>query len=195
MRNASICLLASVLALSGCKKEKEVTVTETRPLTTSDSAPKLFATSDERFRDAKPSPVKATLPEGWREVPGSQFRMLNYRFGASGAGEAWVTIASGSVLDNVNRWLAQFGAPPLDPAGLEKLKHVMIAGGEGVWVEAAGNYEGGMGAAAKSDFALAGVVAMINGKIVTVKMVGPKDEVAAAKPALETFVGSVRLSE
>lgn len=195
MRNASICLLASVLALTGCKKEKEVTVTETRPLTTADANPKLFATNDERFRDTKPSPVKATLPEGWREVPGSQFRLLNYRFGESGQGEAWITIASGSVLDNVNRWLTQFGAAPLDQAGLEKLRHVMIAGGEGVWVEAAGDYAGGMGAPAKTNFALAGVVALIEGKIVTVKMVGPKEEVEAAKPALQSLVGSVRLSE
>jgi hypothetical protein len=195
MRNASICLLASVLAFTGCEKKKEVTVTETRPLTTSDGAPKLFATSDERFRDAKPSPVKATLPEGWREVPGSQFRLLNYRFGESGSGEAWVTIAAGTVLDNVNRWLKQFGAAPVDQAGLEKLRHLMVAGGEGVWVEAEGNYEGGMGAPAKSDFALAGVVALVDGKIITVKMVGPKDEVAIAKPALQSLAGSVRLAE
>jgi hypothetical protein len=195
MRNASICLLASALVFTGCEDKKEVTITETRPLTTSDSAPKLFSTSDERFRDVKPSPVKATLPDGWREVPASQFRMLNYRFGESGMGEAWVTIASGTVLDNVNRWLGQFGAPALDQAGLEKLRHLMVAGGEGVWVEAEGNYESGMGTPEKAGFALAGVVALIDGRIVTVKMVGPKAEVETSKPALQALTGSLRLAE
>ena len=197
MRNASICLLAGVLALTGCKKEKEVTVTETRPLTTFDVAPKLFATADERFRDVKPSPVTGTTPEGWLEQPGSQFRMLNYRFGQSGNGEAYVTIAAGSILDNVNRWLKQFGVAPLDPAGIDKLRHVMISGGQGVWVQAEGTYDSGMamgGAEPKTGYALEGVVAMVNGKILTVKMVGPKDEVAEAKAALEAYINTVRLS-
>ncbi len=195
MRNASFCLLASVLLITGCEKAKEVTVMETRPVTTVDIAPKLFATSDERFRDAKPSPVKATLPEGWRELPSSQFRMLNYRFGESGQGEAWVTVAAGTVIDNVNRWLKQFGGEALDDAGISKLRPVMLAGGSGVWVTAEGHYEGGMGAPARDGFALAGVVAAVDGKIITVKMVGPRDEVAAAREALESLVASVTLSE
>ena len=197
MRNASICLLAGVLALTGCKKEKEVTVTETRPLTTFDVPPKLFATSNERFRDEKPSPVTATTPQGWLEQPGSQFRTLNYRFGQSGAGEAYVTIAMGSVLDNVNRWLKQFNVAPLDVAGIEKLRHVMISGGEGVWVQAEGTYDSGMamgGAEPKTGYALEGVIAMVDGKTLTVKMVGPKEEVAEAKAALETYITTVRLT-
>ncbi len=195
MRNASICLLAGLLLLPGCKKPKEVTVTETRRLTTSDASPKLFATSDERFRDAKPSPVTADLPEGWRTAPASQFRTLNYRFGDSGKGEAWVTLAAGSVLDNVNRWLGQFGKKPVDQAGLDAMKHADAAGGHGVWVEADGDYAGGMGAPDQTGFALAGVVVSIGGKILTVKMVGPKDEVANARPALEKLITSLRLAE
>ena len=196
MRNASICLLAGLLVLPGCEKPKEVTVTEKRSVTTADTAPKLFATSDERFRDTKASPVKAVTPDGWRSLAGSQMRQLDYRFGPSGQGEAYVTIISGgTVVDNVNRWLKQFGAAPLDPVEVAKLKPVMMAGGEGVWVEAEGTYEGAMGAAPKEGFALSGVVALVDGKIVTVKMVGPKAEVAAAKEALEGLVATVRLAE
>ena len=196
MRNASICLLAGVLALTGCKKQKEVTVTETRPLTTFDVAPKLFATADQRFRAASTGPVSATTPEGWLEQPSSQFRNLNYRFGKSGTGEVYVTIAAGSILDNVNRWLKQFDVAPLDVAGIDKLRHVMISGGEGVWVQAEGTYDSGMamgGAEPKTGYALEGVVAMVNGKILTVKMVGPKEEVAEAKATLETYINTVRL--
>jgi hypothetical protein len=168
-------------------------VTETRALTTKDEALKLFATSDERFRDAKPSPVKGEVPLGWLVLPPSQFRLLNYRFGESGMGEVWVSLASGTVLDNANRWLRQFGAEPLDAAALAKLSTVPIADTTGVWVTAAGDYAGGMGAPPKPGFGLAGVVATVKGQILTVKMIGPKAEVEAAKPVLEGFAKSLHL--
>lgn len=189
------CLFASLLLISSCEDKQEVVVTETRAVTTRDAAPKLFASSDERFRDAKPSPVKGETPEGWLALPASQFRLLNYRFGETGMGEVWVTIASGSVPDNVNRWLNQFGAAPLDAAAIGNLKTVTIAGAAGTWVEAEGEYASGMGAAAKPGFALAGVIASINGRIVTVKMVGPKTEVEAAKPVLESFAKGLKLAD
>ena len=170
-------------------------VTETRSTTTRDKTPKLFATSDERFRDAKPSPVKGETPEGWLVLPASQFRLLNYRFGESGMGEVWVSIASGSVLDNVNRWLKQFGTSPIDQPALEKLRNVAVAGTTGAWVEAAGNYVGGMGAEPKPGFAMAGIVASLDGRILTVKMVGPQTEVEAARPMLESFAKSLQLAE
>jgi hypothetical protein len=189
------CLFTGLVLISSCEEKKEVVVTATRALTTKDSAAKLFATSDERFRDAKPSPVKGETPEGWLALPASQFRLLNYRFGETGMGEVWVSIASGSVPDNVNRWLNQFGADSLEPAAIAKLKTVPIAGATGTWVEAEGEYASGMGAAAKPGFALAGVIASIDGRIVTVKMVGPKTEVDAAKPVLETFARSLKLAD
>ncbi|MEO5716825.1 MAG: hypothetical protein ABIT37_25320 [Luteolibacter sp.] len=195
MKSRVACLIASAVMFSSCQEKKEVVVTEMREATSRDKAPKLFATSDERFRDAKPSPVKGDLPEGWLALPASQFRLLNYRFGESGMGEVWVSLANGTVLDNVNRWLGQFGATKLDPAGLEKLPPATIAGTTGKWVEATGDYVGGMGADPKPGFALAGVVTSIGGQILTLKMVGPKAEVEAAKPVLENFAKSLRMAE
>lgn len=170
-------------------------MTETRAETTRDRAPKLFATSDERFRDAKPSPVTGETPEGWLALPAAQFRLLNYRFGESGMGEVWVSMSSGTVLDNVNRWLKQFGGNDLNAAGLAALRSVPIAGTTGVWVEAEGEYASGMGAPPKPGYALAGVVSSINGSIVTVKMVGPKAEVETAKPVLENFAKSLKMAQ
>ena len=195
MKTCVACLIASVVMFSGCEEKKQITVTETRAATTRDAAPKLFATSDERFRDAKPSPVKGDTPAGWLVLPASQFRLLNYRFGESGLGEVWVSLAQGSVLDNVNRWLKQFGAEPIDAAALEKFPAMTIAGSTGKWVTAAGDYAGGMGAPPKPGFALAGVVASVGGQILTLKMVGPKAEVEAAKPVLESFAKTLRMAE
>ena len=188
-----ICLLASAVFLFSCRKSEQVVVAETRDATTRDVSPKLFATSDERFRDARPSPLKAITPDGWLEQPASQFRLLNYRFGESGTGEVWVSIASGSVLDNVNRWLGQFGAEPVDQAGLGNMRSVAIAGGNGTWVEASGEYSGGMRTAPRSEHALAGVISQMNGRILTVKMVGPEAEVENARATLEAFAKDLEM--
>jgi hypothetical protein len=190
------CLLASALVLSSCEKpQDEITVTETRPLTTRDGTPKLNASSDERFRDAKPSPVRGDTPDGWLKLPASQFRLLNYKFGESGTGEVWVSLSQGSVLDNANRWLTQFSAKNVTEEELEKLPTVTIAGTPGRWIAAEGDYAGGMGAPPRDGFALAGVIAQVGGQILTVKMVGPVAEVQAAKPVLEKFASSLRMAE
>jgi hypothetical protein len=189
-------LFATIALVSSCRdKPTEVTVTETRTLTTRDTPPKLDAASDERFRDARPSPVKAETPAGWLALPSTQMRLLNYRFGESGLGEVWVTIASGTVPDNVNRWLSQFGAAGLDADGQAKLRSVPIAGATGTWVEAAGEYAAGMGAPPKPGYALAGVVSMIGERILTVKMIGPAAEVQAAKSTLENFARDLKMAD
>jgi hypothetical protein len=182
------------LMIPACeKKAARMTVEETRSATTKDSSPKLFATSDERFRNVKPSPVKGNPPQNWLILPAKQFRELNYRFGDSGLGEVYVSLAGGSVADNVNRWQRQFGNNPLSPADMDILTKVPIAGTEGVWLEASGEYASGMGAPARAGQALAGVIAEVDGRILTLKMVGPKAEVEAEKDALKAFAASIEL--
>ncbi len=200
MKRLTISLAGVCLLVVACEKKGDrVAVMETRGLTTKDAAPKLFATSDERFRDAKPSPVLGKAPEHWLQLPPAQFRELNYRFGESGMGEVYVSLSAGSVGDNVNRWLAQFGKPPLDPSDLAALEKVQVAGSRGVWVEAAGDYKpaGPMGGAAggegKPGFGLAGVIADVGGQILTVKMVGPQAEVEKETGALRAFGASLEL--
>ena len=164
-------------------------------MTTKDEGAKLFATSDERFRVTKASPVKADTPAGWLVQPASQFRLLNYRFGETGMGEVWVSMSQGTILDNANRWLKQFGKSSMGQSGLSELPTVSLAGSPGVWITADGDYAGGMGAAEKPGFALAGVIASVKGQIITVKMVGPKVEVETAKPTLETYIKTLKLAE
>ena len=194
MNGRALLTIFGAMMICGCEEEKkEVTITETRPPTSRDGPVKLFASEDERFGNLKP--VTATPPVGWIPQPAREFRLLNYRFGSSGTGEVWVSLANGSVLDNVNRWLHQFKMPPLDQAGLAALPAVIVAGAQGVWVNAEGDYAAGMEAELKTGYALAGYVASIGGRILTVKMVGPKAEVDAAKSELESFAKSLRMTE
>lgn len=184
-----ICLFAT----SCERKADRVTIEETRRVTAKDGKPKLFATSDERFRDAKPSPVKGDAPESWLALPSSQFRELNYRFGESGLGEVYVSLSGGGVGENVNRWVQQFGRDALSSVDLAAMDRAEIAGSEGVWVEAAGEYASGMGQEAKPGYALAGVVAEVDGRILTVKMIGPEAEVEKEKVRLKTFAAGLKM--
>ncbi|MFT4176099.1 MAG: hypothetical protein QM627_05535 [Luteolibacter sp.] len=196
MKIRAAMVLSGVVFLAACQKKEEIVVTETRGLTPKDQKPKLFATSDERFKNAQPSPVEGTPPENWLAMPASQFRLLNYRFGESGFGEVWVSLSSGTVLDNTNRWLQQFSVAPLDAAGFAKMRRISIVGTQGVWVEASGDYDAGMagmGAPPKPGYGLAGVITEANGQILTVKMVGPKAEVEKERAALEAYIQTLRL--
>lgn len=196
MKRTLFPLLLSPLLLVCCEKTpSEVSSTESRGLTTKDGEVKLNATSDERFRDTQPSPLQGDAPAGWLTRPATQFRLINFAFGASGTGEVYVSQSQGTVLDNVNRWLKQFSLTDLDAAGIAALPKVTMLGNEGVWVEAAGTYAGGMGKAPAADHALAGVVVALGTEIFTVKMVGSVEEVAAEKANLQAYVKSLRMAE
>src|SRR5690606_29193791 len=118
--------------------------------------------------------LAGVVPEGWLVQPSSQFRLLNYRFGSGG--EVAVGISAGDLPGNVNRWLAQFGRDPLDADAVSALEKIEVMGVSGVWVEAEGDYEPGMGQEGRKDQALAGVIADDKGRIITVKMTGPAAE-------------------
>jgi hypothetical protein len=194
--NSLILIFAAALALAGCReKSPEAVVSETRKLTTKDALPKLDATDAQRFTNAAPSPLRGLPPENWLAVPATQFRLLNYRFGTSGSGEVFVSVAGGSVLENANRWLGQFKAPLLTSEGLAALEKLPVLGGEGVWLEASGTYASGMGQPPRDGYALAGVLAMAGERLVTVKMVGPAAEVAAERERLRAFASSLSLVE
>ncbi len=186
---------ATTLLLASCDEPEDLVVTETRDITTRDTPPLLDATSDQRFRNAQPSPVIGDPPDHWLALPASQFRDLNYRFGESGFGEVYVTIAAGSELDNVNRWFDQFAAPRVTAAALAEMRRVPIAGTTGVWIEATGRYNSGMGSPPRDGYALAGVIAEKGGRTLTLKMVGPVAEVLAQHQALEAFAQSLQMRE
>ena len=195
MKAFALAPVAFTLFFTACEKQTDfVSVEETRGATSKDTDPKLFATSDERFRDTKPSPVKGVSPEKWLKLPASQMRVLNYRFGESGLGEVYVSLSSGGVADNVNRWFKQFGKDPLSGADLAALEKVGIAGVEGVWIEAAGLYDPGMGRGAQPGYGLAGVIAEVDGQILTIKMIGPEAEVEAEKAKLRDFAATLELA-
>lgn len=189
LRGLTACLGLALL-LPACRKPAEVTVDSKRPITMRDEGLKVDASSNARFQEPGSSPILAgEVPEGWLALPSSQFRLLNYRFGEGG--EVAVGLSTGDLSGNVNRWLAQFGKDPLDASGIGALEKVEVLGVTGVWLEAEGEYNPGMGQESRGQHALAGVIADDNGRIITVKMTGPVSEVSAQKEALRRFVAGL----
>jgi hypothetical protein len=199
----SFLLLTLFSCLVSCKGKgpAEVSSTETRPRSTRDGEMGLDATSAQRFGGSMPQgggessggTFVDTAPESWKAQAESMFRLKNYSFGT--AGEVYISQSSGSVLENTNRWLGQFDAAKLDPSGLESLPKVDFLATKAHWVVAEGTFGGGMGKAPASGYALRGVIAEINGAIVTVKMIGPKAEVEAQESALREYAATLKMGE
>lgn len=190
IQGISACLGLALL-LPACRKTSEVTVDQSRAATMRDEGQKVNASSNDRFQEPSNSPILAGVePQGWLAQPTSSFRLLSYRFG--NGGDVAVGIASGSLEDNVNRWFGQFAKPPLDEAKIADLEKTTVLGISGVWLEIQGDYNPGMGQPPRSGQALAGVIAEAQGRIVTVKMTGPADEVAAQKESLKAFIAGLR---
>lgn len=191
MKIRPISAVLAIALLAGCDKPAEVTVDESRVVTMRDDGLKLNASSNDRFQEPGTGPfIAGTVPGSWLAQPSSSFRLLSYRFGTGG--DIAVGISAGGLLENVNRWLGQFGRDPLTEADLAKLEQGEVAGAKGVWVEAEGDYDPGMGQPARPDQALYGLVAEEGGRIVTIKMTGPAEELAAQKSALKVFAATLR---
>ncbi len=191
MTTRHISAVFAIALLAGCDKPAEVTVDESRVVTMRDTGLKLNATSNDRFQEPGTGPfIAGTVPANWLAQPSSSFRLLSYRFGTGG--DVAVGISSGGLLENVNRWLGQFGQDPLAEADLAKLEQGEVVGAKGVWVEAAGDYSPGMGQPPRAAQSLYGLVAEKGGRIVTIKMTGPAEELAAQKSALKVFAATLR---
>jgi len=135
------------------------------------------------------------LPEGWREGPPKMLREVNLLVGETT--QCYVIVLggeAGGLEMNVNRWLGEVSAEPLDAAGVAALEQVEILGERAPLVEASGDYTG-MGGPTGEDMALLGVPLIRSSASVFVKMVGPRAEVEAARGAFIEFVASLEDQE
>lgn len=145
--------------------------------------PDLTAGSAERFgfRRQAPAQVAASdrprlfefeLPEGWTELPGTQFRLINLK--VPGGVECWVSTARGSLDANLNRWRSQLGLAPWSQAEIEALPRKAMLQLPAVYIELTGDSKGGMGAEPIEAAKMLGLVAALpSGISVFVKMLGP----------------------
>ena len=141
------------------------------------------------------SPLTWDIPEGWTTLGKKPMREVTFVAGTEA--RCWITILGGDgggTLANVNRWRNEMGQPPLNEADLETLPKVPMLNGQAYVVEATGSYSS-MGSTAEDDWAMIGLIRNLSGRAIFIKLVGPNDEVEAARSALEFLAQSLKESE
>jgi len=164
--------MASILVLSSCQEStKPIEVTETREVSSYD---------DE-------GNIGGVMPAEWRRVPSTKFRDYNCKFGKDG--EVYLSIASGGVKENAQRWLKQFDDD--NEVVVEELEVFETFGEEGVIIEADGTFAG-MRGITQEDAALLGLMVQTRGNLITVKMVASAEDVKAQRENFFSFCKSLK---
>ena len=174
MRHSVLLAAAATLFVSCGEPELSITVTETRPLTLHDQD--------------YPGDLKDQPPVSWRRIPGTKFRIVNYLAGKDESVEIFLGESSGEVLGNANRWLGQFGLTPLQSQ--EFLGKTQMMDREAFIVEAQGTYVPGMGRPNQEKSALIGIIRPSGSNIITLKMIGPIEEVESMRDEFHQYVQS-----
>lgn len=165
------------LGVSCHESERSISTTETRELT-------LF---DQKY----PGNVKDRPPLEWRRIPGTQMRVLNYVAGPDDSVQIFMGNSTGGVLPNANRWLGQFGKDKA--TGVEAFERIEVLERETVLVEIQGDFGGGMGQEAKKDQALMGFLRETGDELLTLKMTGPVEAVAAERQRFLNYAKSLEI--
>lgn len=135
-------------------------------------------------------------PEGWTQGPPRPLREVTFLAGERGEVECYVSVLGGDgggVRSNLDRWRAQMGQGALSAQELADLEHVPALGVRAALIEIGGDYRG-MGGEQVAQGALLGAVAMLEGRTVFVKLVGPAPLVAAERERFRAFVGSLEVT-
>ena len=181
------CLLASLVS---CKDiPKEVEISEQRELTQYDD-PTVFKTGYDVII-AKKQPLE------WRRVSGTEFRLLNYAAGES-TEIAVGRVGAGGLLANFNRWEREYGVSNEDVmTDLSRLKRVTLLGRDAYMIELKGFFQRKVaGQAMKFEgWATTGVICDVGGGVlVTVKMMGPEEEVASQQDNFMNFLKDLKIN-
>lgn len=178
-----VLLATSIALLSSChENEVSIEVTKTRRLTYFDQKP--------------PRNILDKPPLGWRAIPTNRFRDTNFLAGKDDSVEIYASSAKGSVLANANRWLGQFGQKEGDElTDYRVLKTVKIIDRTSYLVEASGTFDPGRGQDVNQGYGLVGAIRQTNDELLTIKMVGPAEEVAKLRSEFITYCESMKLTE
>lgn len=181
------------LCLGACSAQDEPggvrAIGALRPIDAQQQAPRLFASSAERFGLATPaaandSGFSYTTPAGWSERAPTDMRTINFQIGAAGA-ECYVTVLGGDgggTLANINRWSGQLKARSWGQADLDAAPRLGMFGNEAVLVELADD---------TSERMLLGALARMESKSVFVKLTGSRAQVEGERASFAAFCTSL----
>jgi len=184
-----------------------VEITQTAKRSPERGAVRVNATSAERFRFAlargpavAPStsqgaqPFHWPTPEGWQELPPTEFRIANFRVGENLDGECYVSLlpgGAGGVFANANRWRGQMGLEPYTEGEFDALPTATVINQIAKLVEFDGVYSGMGQGAPKKGYRLKGALLEYEGASVFIKMVGPAEVVEEESERFDIFIQGI----
>ncbi len=194
---------AALLLLSGCGEPEGFSHT-VRPLV--GDPPQFDQTTAERLDLRRPAasaplpasagaPVAFDVPEGWQQLPPTQFRNPNFRVPGDPPAECYLSQlpgVAGGLEQNVNRWLVQqMGQPALDAAGVAALPTRAFFGGQASLIDITGSFSG-MASGPQPDYRMLGLLLCAPTGSHFLKFVGPSAAVEAAVPGFFELADSLR---
>jgi len=211
---AAVALAAALSAAACDARDQRHEITETRTLP--EARPEQREVANARMRFAQPSSMDAggaphgdmpgptaagtlltyDLPTGWKEVPPTPLRSLNFVVpGKAGVVECYVTVlpgGGGGVTANLNRWRKQMALAPVTDADVAALPRVKVLGVDAPYVEMDGTFTGAGGAAPEPGYTMAAAAMERAGTAYFVKMVGPSAAVRSHLGTFRAFCASLR---
>lgn len=170
-------------ALAGCDRDEPIAFYD---------VPKEAAPATQETAQPQ-APVQWTVPQGWRPLPPTDMRYAAFAVSAEDPSLVLTVIplgtASGSLLQNINRWEGQIGLPPTPADQLDKVKRPIAAGDvPGSMVDLVGPDS------ASPRQRILGAIIPWGDRVWFFKLHGPADQVAAQRQAFDAFIGSLRFS-
>ncbi len=140
-----------------------------------------------------PGNVSYEAPAGWQELPPRQFRDVNLLVRGNPDAECYLTLGvSGSVADNLNRWRQQMGQSSLSVEELRALPIRPFLGTDAALLEVEGSFTP-RGGESKDGYLLIGLLAVLEGRVATLKMTGPADLLREERSAFLALADSIYL--
>jgi len=150
--------------------------------------------------DVEVGPMRLKAPEGWvRKPPKSEFTRAEFALpraeGDQADGRLTVTIAGGTIQDNLERWRGQFGGKPAK----ESQEQIKVDGVAVTVVDYTGAYSDqhmagapGPAGTGSQDSRMLGAVFDLGDRLLFVKASGPAKTLAAHAAGFRQFVASLK---
>jgi len=136
-------------------------------------------------------------PPGWQPLAPQPMRDLNFAAGDPPLIECFLTTFSssgGGVAANVNRWRQQMGLAPDSADAIDALPAIEVLGFRGTLVELDGTYSGMRGDQQAEESKMFAAFVPVGDRAVTIKMIGPADQVEAERENFKMFVTSLAVA-
>jgi len=133
-------------------------------------------------------------PEGWEELPATQFRQINLRVAEAPDSEVYLSVlpgGGGGLLANLNRWRAQMGLEPMTEQEMNALPTMRLLGGDALFVDLDGVYGGMSGELNHPEFKLFGLAKVADNTGYFVKMTGPAAVLETERDNFRAFTASI----